>query len=288
MVRLWAWFLVCVGIATIVVPAIWGWGYYSQPVEKRVRMSSEQKAFRSAGNVGHMYGYIGTFLMLLNFLYILRKRLGRRAEWMGSMRGWMHFHVFVGLTGPILVFYHTAFVMRNLFAQVSFYSMLIVVVTGIIGRFVYATIPRDIRGYSKGRAELESELQAHSAQLQQDLGGGNQLRKQLALWYPLPHLKEKNVVALTLSLFWERVSFSFRKRSCRKRLMGEFSLDKQVSGNLAEQWLQSRKYLVVIEVLERHKRAFASWRNLHRNLTYVMLLTAIVHTFVATVGFGFL
>ncbi|TNE50682.1 MAG: hypothetical protein EP343_07400 [Deltaproteobacteria bacterium] len=288
MVRLWAWFLVGLGIATLIVPAIWGWGFYSQPVEKRVRMTVQQKEFRSGGAVGHMYGYIGTVLMLLNFLYIFRKRLGRRADWMGSMRAWMHFHVFVGLTGPILIFYHTAFVMRNLFAQVSFYSMLIVVITGVIGRFVYATIPRDIKGYSQGREELERELQASAAMIQQQLGEEQKLRQQLALWYPRPHLEGRNAVSLIGALFWERVSFGFRKRACRRRLMKEFSLDKEASFSLADQWLKSRKFMVVIEVLERHKRAFASWRNLHKSLTYVMLMTAIVHTFVATVGFGLL
>ncbi len=288
MVRLWAWFLVALAIATLVVPAIYGWDFYSRPVTERVRLSSSQKAFRSAGKIGHTYGYIGTFLMMLNFLYLLRKRLGRRAEWMGSMRGWMHFHVFIGITGPIMVFYHTAFVMRNIFAQVSFFSMLIVVFTGVIGRFVYATIPRDIRGYSRSKEALEEELKSSEELLQKELPEGKGLRSKLEAWFPHPELDQRNSVTLIFVLFWERVSLRWRVWSCQRRLEREFGLGKAECRTLAMQWLNSRKIAHVIEVLERHKKAFSSWRNLHRSLTYVMLLTAIVHTFVATVGFGLL
>lgn len=285
MVRLWALFLILLGIATLVTPAIWGWNYYTKPMEQRVRLPSKQKEFRSGGTIGHGYGIAGSILMLLNFLYLYRKRLGRRAEWMGSMRAWMHFHVFVGLTGPILVFYHTAFVMRNIFAQVSLFSMLIVVATGIVGRFVYATIPRDLKGYSQDRSTLVQELH-NSTQAIETTGAS--VREKLEHWFPQPQLVNRYAVSLVGVLLWERVSYPWKKFRCKQLLMKEYNTPKESSKTLAVQWLQSRKLMYVIEVLERHQKAFASWRNIHRSLTYVMLLTAIVHTFIATVGFGLL
>ncbi len=47
--------------------------------------------------------------------------------------------------GPILVLFHTAFKFGGIVA-VSFWSMVAVFLSGVIGRFIYLQIPRSIEG----------------------------------------------------------------------------------------------------------------------------------------------
>ena len=52
---------------------------------------------------------------------------------------------FLFFVGPILVLYHTAFKFGGI-VSVSFWSMVLVVLSGVIGRFIYIQIPRTIEG----------------------------------------------------------------------------------------------------------------------------------------------
>ena len=57
------------------------------------------------------------------------------------MRVWLDIHVFTGLTAATLVTFHSAFQLRTPIATISAASLGIVVLTGLIGRFLYALAP---------------------------------------------------------------------------------------------------------------------------------------------------
>ena len=63
----------------------------------------------------------------------------------GLLKHWLEFHIFLCTLGPILVLFHTAFKFGGLVA-ISFWSMVAVFLSGIIGRFIYLQIPRTIEG----------------------------------------------------------------------------------------------------------------------------------------------
>ncbi len=89
----------------------------------------------SSGLIGHGIGILGILLMLVaEVAYTWRKRPDRTGP--GPLRRWMQAHVFAGIVGPYLVLLHTAFEFRGL-AGVLTLAMLVVVVSGILGRYVY-------------------------------------------------------------------------------------------------------------------------------------------------------
>ena len=55
------------------------------------------------------------------------------------------FHIFLCTLGPILVLFHTSYKFGGL-VVISFWSMVAVFLSGIIGRFIYIQIPRTIEG----------------------------------------------------------------------------------------------------------------------------------------------
>ncbi len=95
--------------------------------------------------MGHGFGIIGTLMMIVGVgIYMIRKR-SRKLFTFGYLKHWLEFHIFLCTVGPILVLYHTAFKFGGI-VSVSFWSMVLVVLSGVVGRFIYIQIPRTIQG----------------------------------------------------------------------------------------------------------------------------------------------
>jgi len=82
----------------------------------------------------------------------VRKRV-RAFSRLGILKHWLEFHIFLCTLGPILVLFHTSFKFGGLVA-VSFWSMVAVFLSGIIGRFIYIQIPRTIEGREMSLNEI--------------------------------------------------------------------------------------------------------------------------------------
>ena len=119
--------------------ALKGWDYYLLPRVARLH-SPLHATLRSAGSWGHGIGIVATAFMLLNFLYPVRKRT-RALSGMGSIRSWLDFHMFVGFMSPLVIAFHAAFQSNNQLATGTAAALLIVVLTGVFGRFIYGLVP---------------------------------------------------------------------------------------------------------------------------------------------------
>ena len=116
-----------------------------------------------SGTIGIQLGIFGTLLFFTIYLYYFRKRW----KWLGQIgisRHWLDFHVVLGLTAPVVIAFHAAFKFRGM-AGMAFWIMLAVALSGVIGRYFYAQIPRSIntaeiswKELESARAELESQL----------------------------------------------------------------------------------------------------------------------------------
>jgi hypothetical protein len=99
---------------------------------------------QASGLFGHLLGILGFILMILTeVLYSFRKR-STRARW-GKMSDWLEFHIFTGLVGPFLVLLHSSWKFQGLAGAVMLMTILIVV-SGIIGRYIYTAIPHTADG----------------------------------------------------------------------------------------------------------------------------------------------
>ncbi len=105
---------------------------------------------------GHTIGIIGFILMLMTeTLYSLRKRT-RSASW-GRMSSWLQFHIFTGLVGPYMVLLHTSWKFNGLAGATTLLTV-IIVFSGIIGRYIFTRIPRTLDGLEIEGAVSEAAL----------------------------------------------------------------------------------------------------------------------------------
>lgn len=131
-------------LAMTIYLAVAGYEYYSTPFEERFYLDSHDW-FKPSGIFGQGLGIIGTLLMVIGvFIYILRKRYNFLGKFI-RLKYLLEFHIFLCTIGPIMVLFHTAFKFGGI-VSVAFWSMVAVVLSGVIGRFIYIQIPRTIEG----------------------------------------------------------------------------------------------------------------------------------------------
>ncbi len=96
-------------------------------------------------SVGYFLGLIGGSLMLLILLYPARKHL-KSFNKMGPVKFWYRLHLIIGLSAPTMIILHANFLQARENRSISvndrwtFYAMLAVVISGIIGRFFYRQV----------------------------------------------------------------------------------------------------------------------------------------------------
>ena len=106
----------------------------------------------ASGLVGHGIGVVGFILMLMTeTLYSIRKLL-TDARW-GNMASWLKFHMVTGLVGPYMVLLHTSMRFVGL-AGVAMLLTVVVVVSGVVGRYIYTAIPHAERGGERSARDV--------------------------------------------------------------------------------------------------------------------------------------
>ncbi|MBV69898.1 MAG: hypothetical protein CMH52_00990 [Myxococcales bacterium] len=96
--------------------------------------------FRAGDFFSHALGYIGGGLMIGTQVYRLRGRFSTTPVLMEA-------HIWMGVIGFIMAFFHTAFVFSDPIAVATFLTMFLAVLTGTIGRYVVYIVPRNKHGH---------------------------------------------------------------------------------------------------------------------------------------------
>src|SRR5512140_2763644 len=133
--------IVCITFIALVAN---GLSYYGTSMEERV-YNPAHLSLKPSGVIGHGLGIAGSLLMLAGIASYMASKRFRSMSRMGLLKHWLEAHIFMCTLGPILILFHTAFKFGGLVA-VSFWSMVAVFLSGIIGRFIYIQIPRSIEG----------------------------------------------------------------------------------------------------------------------------------------------
>ena len=144
--------LVAIVFISLITLIYKGMSYYTLSLDDRV-YHPEHALLKPSGILGHGLGIIGSLSMIIGVSsYMARKRY-RFLLRLGLLKHWLEFHIFLCTLGPILVLFHTAYKFGGLVA-ISFWSMVAVFLSGIIGRFIYLQIPHTIDGHELSLNEV--------------------------------------------------------------------------------------------------------------------------------------
>lgn len=85
-------------------------------------------------------GILGTLSILLSQVYLLRKRYWK---W-GKINLWLRFHELAALFGTTVILLHTGLRLHNLTGWLAVFLLLILSVSGIVGRYLHMEISREL------------------------------------------------------------------------------------------------------------------------------------------------
>jgi len=251
-----------------------GQAYYGTPLGVR-GYAPAHKLLRPAGRYGISFGIVGLGMIFVTLLYVLRKKV----KWLsriGNLKIWLEVHIFCGIVGPALITLHTSFKFNGLIS-VAYWSMIIVVLSGFVGRYLYVRIPKTMRGAELSAGDLEARAAEIRARLVAEGLPAAALAEVEALDAPPP----RGLGAFIGSFFFGelRAGLGFRRLRRRMHAAGIApTLVKQTVALAAERGALMRR----IAFLGRTKKLFELWHVLHKPLVYVMLVIAALHVFVAT------
>jgi hypothetical protein len=145
---------VLVLLAFLIVANLAGLPYYTLSSGQRMR-SPLHDWLKPSGLVGQSAGIAAFVLFVFMWLYPLRKKF-RSLAFTGSLAKWLDVHIVAGLCIPLLGAMHAAWRFTGLIG-LGYGAMIVVALSGIVGKYLYVRIPRSRSGLELSREEIEAE-----------------------------------------------------------------------------------------------------------------------------------
>jgi Fe-S-cluster-containing hydrogenase component 2 len=222
-------------------------------------------------------GYIGTGLMVVSLLFPLWKR-SRLMQRIGSSAAWFDWHLVGGTIGPLYIILHAAMKLDN-WVSVAYWAMIMIVLSGIMGRYLRTQVPEMLHGremeeleHERAMAKLRSLMPQAVAAADRDLMAFRQAAMRVAsksgflyafLWTIVDDLKRP--------LRWARRKIAIMRSGASRKTRRE--LEKHAGMLML---LERRRILV-----PRTQGVLHHWKQVHVWFTFVMSAVSIIHIVVA-------
>jgi hypothetical protein len=259
------------GVVALLSLALFAYGfdYYRLELAERVH-HTEFRDLHPSGRLGYLYGVLGSCLLVFNLTYLVRRKLPRAR--VGSMHAWLNAHVLSGLGAYALITFHSAFQQRTLLASGTFWSLTIVALTGVVGRYLKSLTPRP------ERERIDVSLRALDAL---SAGLGEDIRGLLRLLPPTDIGAAPSLIRCLRAIPSWRRDITLRRRAIHEAVSAAFAKSERSSfteSQLVPMLVEETTRLAVGEVRSIAATALLrSWRSLHRFLAIMMMTTVVVH-----------
>lgn len=236
---------------------------------------------------GYWLGIAGASIMLVLLLYPLRKRL-KIMHGLGRVAGWFRLHMMLGIVGPVLIVLHSNFKLGSLNSSLALMTMLTVVTSGIVGRYLYGKVHKGLYGSQLRIREIGEDFSALEDLIGNELARDPQIKAELhALSGTLTTTPTSSLEALRMALSSgseiRRVRRAVKKRlraaalqsaratgfnrsECRARI-------KAADHTLAIYFAAARK----AGRLALFERMLSLWHAFHLPLFILLGLTTVIH-----------
>lgn len=236
---------------------------------------------------GYWLGIAGGVIMLVLLLYPLRKKRAKEVKY-GSVATWFQWHMILGVLGPTLVILHSNFELKSVNATVATAIMLVVVVSGVIGRFLYRKVHKGLYDAKAEVSALLFDADALYDAFGEDMQNASGIMDKLKSFESrvlVPHTNPFQSLGFIISL-------AFQTRSCRRAIRAEARavLDQRAQN---EGWSKQQRrdnlsavlghvddYFATVRKaaeLKFYNRLFGLWHVLHLPLFLLLIAAAVVH-----------
>jgi len=266
--------------AALVALNLFGMRYYLLPRAEQVR-DPLHIWLRPSGYLGQTAGVLALLIFLFLWLYPLRKKF-RWLAFTGPISKWLNVHALAALGLPLLVAAHATWQFGGVIG-LGFWSMMVVWLSGIVGRYIYARIPRSQAGVeltieeiAAQRQELLDEVATRSgldvAEVEAVLAADPPPTEGLGLWRTM-----RRMVADDLSR--RRAAATLRKQIKGRRPMQR----REDAAALKEVLRLANREMALVQqsrMLGATQNILRFWHVAHRPLAITALVAVIIHVVV--------
>ena len=273
------WWIALIGVPLTLIN-ICGAPYYLATMEARVR-HPWHSWLRPSGYIGQSAGIVALLIFFVLWLYPLRKKF-KALAFMGSLGRWMDVHVASALALPLLLAIHSSWHSRGLIG-LGLAAMLVVIASGVVGRYLYTRIPRARSGVELTRDEVSAKRRELIELLAATTGLSHEVVDR-ALDVG-PDVKEQGSL---LRIFWHLLSDDLlrwkRTRELRQRWAAVAPAGRPLSQHaLADAVRYASQEISLAQqsrMLEATQRVFAFWHVAHRPFAITALIAVLIHVVV--------
>jgi hypothetical protein len=237
-------------------------------------------------------GVAGAVIMGLLFLYSVRKHF-KFMRGKGAMKWWFIAHMILGILGPMLILLHTDFHTHSLNGAWAYYSMIVVVSSGLTGRFLFRRANRGLHGGKTTLEAIQADARDEEAEAYTALAFAPTVEAELlafeakelapCTWYTcirqvwLLPVKQQVVYYRCSKVLWQVLKD-------RQELNGwdneALMLRYSVAQRLTMQYLNA---VVKVAQFKAYTELFALWHVIHVPFLFTLVVSTIIHIYAVLV-----
>ncbi|HEY1555536.1 MAG TPA: 4Fe-4S dicluster domain-containing protein [Kofleriaceae bacterium] len=233
----------------------------------------EQITYRPGPGLSVYCGLIGAGLMVIAAVYPIFRRI-RMFRWLASNTMWFDFHFMAGTIGPMFIILHSALKLDT-WVSAAFWSMVIVVVSGVLGRYLYTQVPEMSSGVELEDLDHERAFQAARPRMPVPMA---EIDRELAV--QRAHAYEVAASQSVLrALSWLLVQDMFRipRTLARRGRLKQLGLDRKTRKDLAR---RAARMIIITRrqvVAPKAQLLLHSWKKVHVPFTIILTGFAVFH-----------
>ena len=242
---------------------------------------AQGKLYTPRSDFGFYLGVVGGAMMVIMLSYPLRKRVEFMQNW-GNLKHWFRAHMILGIVGPTLVLFHSTFHIRSANAAVALFSMLMVVISGVIGRFVYTKIHYGLYGRRASLGKVQAAFTSQADAAKSRLHFAPRVERWLQSFEQQAVRTERSFATSVWHLLVLRVTRAFIEFRCARELKKLMRSEPhpEFRGGASDAIHLASRYLREIErvaYFSTYERLFSLWHVLHIPLIYLLAASSIFH-----------
>jgi hypothetical protein len=237
--------------------------------------------------LGYAFGISGVWLMVILFVYPLRKR-SRGLDVIGSVTAWFRIHMVLGVLGPMLILFHANFHLGSLNSNVALFSMLIVAASGVFGRYIYSRIHYGLYGQLADLIQLQNNFEKQKEEADTHFALIPGVKEELVSFANnvlVPSAALIDSIKRLVTTRWnsqqalwkvQRISAGYITQYARAHKWGFFRRRRMQMQIQRKARVFLNQAIKVVE-FNFYDRLFAFWHILHIPLVFILVLSVLIH-----------
>jgi hypothetical protein len=232
---------------------------------------------KSSGYIGQSAGLLALAMFLFLWLYPLRKKF-RWLSFTGAIARWLDAHVIAALGLPLLVAVHAAWRFGGVIG-LGFWSMMLVWLSGLVGRYLYTRIPRSRAGVELTREEIAARRATLLVQISRH-SGLDHATIDTALQPAVASARRTGIWGTLTRMIADDFARWAAERRLRKAWQARGrrgSMDKIAVRLVLRMVRQEVKLAQQVRMLDATHAVFRYWHVFHRPVAIAALLAVVIH-----------